>query len=183
MRESIEPREKEVKKEALMGSIKVIEVNDLESQSGSKRGERPVGVPAAHGHWGYGGADIRGTLESPEHDLVCRSWATESIGRSAQFSPVRKYSKVGSWELRCMRHGKAKDLTPSAQRQGGEKSEKDRRDPSTCLKQWRRPQDCDAHRIVRDAEFAEKTLRFAGGGILGRVAPRGAGIEWGGGRW
>jgi len=39
---------------------------------GAGRGERPVGVPAAHGHWGDGGADIRGALESPEHDLVCR---------------------------------------------------------------------------------------------------------------
>jgi hypothetical protein len=72
MRESIEPREKEVKQEAFMGSIKVIEVNDLESRSRGRRGERPVGVPAAHGHWGDGGADIRGTLESPEHDSVCR---------------------------------------------------------------------------------------------------------------
>ena len=72
MRESIEPCAKEVKKEALMGSINWIEVNDLWSKTWGGKGERPVGVPAAHGHWGDGGADIRGALESPEHDSVCR---------------------------------------------------------------------------------------------------------------
>jgi hypothetical protein len=64
------------------------------------KGERPVGVPAAHGHWGDGGADIRGALESPEHDSVCRWGLGESIGRSAHFVPVRKYAKVGSREFR-----------------------------------------------------------------------------------
>jgi hypothetical protein len=142
-----------------------------------------VGVPAAHGHWGDGGADIRGTLESPEHDSVCQQEVGASIGRQAQFSPVRKYSKVGSWEFRCTRHAKARDLRQSAQRKDEEISEKDRRDPATDLKQWRRTQDDDAQRIVRDAEFAEKTLRLAGSGILGRVARRGAGIEWGGAWW
>jgi hypothetical protein len=72
MRESIEPRDAEVKKEAFMEAIKAIVVNDLRSIFGEKEGgERPVGVPAAHGHWGDGGADIRGALESPEHDSVC----------------------------------------------------------------------------------------------------------------
>jgi hypothetical protein len=32
-----------------------------------KKGERPVGVPAARGHGGDGGADIRGGLRGPEH--------------------------------------------------------------------------------------------------------------------
>jgi hypothetical protein len=96
MRESIEPRGEEVKKEAFMEAIKAIEVNDLESKFRKGKGERPVGVPAAHGHWGDGGADIRGTLGSPEHDSVCRWAMGESIGRSAHFGPVRKYAKGGS---------------------------------------------------------------------------------------
>ena len=100
MRESIEPRATEVKKEALMETINWIGVNDLRSKSWAGRGERPVGVPAAHGHWGDGGADIRGALESPEHDSVCRWGVRTSIGRSAQLRPVRKYSKGGSWEFR-----------------------------------------------------------------------------------
>jgi hypothetical protein len=33
-----------------------------------------------------------------------------------------------------------------------------RRDPSAGLRQMRRPQDDDAHRIVREAEGAEKTV-------------------------
>ena len=49
MRESIEPRGAEVKKEAFMEGIKVIAVNDLESRFRAAKGERPVGVPAAHG--------------------------------------------------------------------------------------------------------------------------------------
>jgi hypothetical protein len=73
-----------------------------------------VGVPAAHGHWGDGGADIRGALESPEHDSVCRWAVGESIGRVAHFGPVRKYAKVGSREFRSS--GKSKDLTQSAER-------------------------------------------------------------------
>src|SRR5579863_1681650 len=87
-----------------------------------RKGERPVGVPAAHGHWGDGGADIRGALQSPEHDSVCLWGVAASIGRSAQFGPVRKYSKGGSWEFRLWR--KSKDLTRSAQRKGGGKSER-----------------------------------------------------------
>jgi hypothetical protein len=66
------------------------------------KGERPVGVPAAHGHWGDGGADIRGALESPEHDSVCRWGVGESIGRAAHFVPVRKYAKAGSREFRLV---------------------------------------------------------------------------------
>src|SRR5271154_6295440 len=89
--------------------------------SGRRKGERPVGVPAAHGHWGDGGADIRGTLQGPEHDSVCLWGVAASIGRSAQFGPVRKYSKGGSWEFRSSR--KSKDLTQSAQRKCGGKSE------------------------------------------------------------
>src|SRR5580658_3082148 len=88
------------------------------------KGERPVGVPAAHGHWGDGGADIRGSLESPEHDLVCRWGAGTSIGRSAQLRPVRKYSKGVSWEFRLVRKAESKDLTQSTQRKSGGKSEK-----------------------------------------------------------
>jgi hypothetical protein len=38
MRESIEPREAEVKKEAFMEAIKVIAVNDLESIYGGRKG-------------------------------------------------------------------------------------------------------------------------------------------------
>jgi hypothetical protein len=38
MRESIELREEEVKKEAFMGSINAIEVNDLESGSREEKG-------------------------------------------------------------------------------------------------------------------------------------------------
>ena len=52
MRESIELRGEEVKKEALMEAIKAIGVNDLGSNCRGWKGERPVGVPAAHGHWG-----------------------------------------------------------------------------------------------------------------------------------
>lgn len=44
MRESIEPRAKEVKKEALMGSINWIEVNDLWSKSWPAEG--------GSGRWG-----------------------------------------------------------------------------------------------------------------------------------
>ena len=91
MRESIELRGEEVKKESFMEAIKAIAVNDLESRFRAGKGERPVGVPAAHGHWGDGGADIRGTLGSPEHDLVCRWGVAESIGRSAHLGSVRKY--------------------------------------------------------------------------------------------
>ena len=130
-----------------------------------RRGERPVGVPAAHGHWGDGGADIRGTLESPEHDSVCQWGVGTSIGRSAQFRPVRRYSKAGSWEFRCTRQAKAKGLTQSGQKKGGEKFENGRGN----------------YRC--DAKLAEKTLRFAAGRILGRAALQGAGIEWGGARW
>jgi hypothetical protein len=36
-------------------------------QQSSEKGERPVGVPAARGHGGDGGADIRGGLRGPEH--------------------------------------------------------------------------------------------------------------------
>lgn len=32
-----------------------------------EKGERPVGVPAARGHGGDGGADIRSGLRGPEH--------------------------------------------------------------------------------------------------------------------
>jgi hypothetical protein len=35
--------------------------------TGRKKGERPVGVPAARGHGGDGGADIRSGLRGPEH--------------------------------------------------------------------------------------------------------------------
>jgi hypothetical protein len=77
MGESIEPREAEVKKEALMEPIKVIAVNDLESGSAGRKGERPVGVPAAHGHWGDGGADIRGALGAPN----TREYAAGEWGR------------------------------------------------------------------------------------------------------
>jgi hypothetical protein len=44
MRESIEPREEEVKKEAFMEAIKVIGVNDLRSIFGEKEG--------GSGRWG-----------------------------------------------------------------------------------------------------------------------------------
>jgi hypothetical protein len=55
-----------------MERIKPIGVNDLESncgmeKTGRKKGERPVGVPAARGHGGDGGADIRSGLRGPEH--------------------------------------------------------------------------------------------------------------------
>ncbi len=80
-----------------------------------------MGVPAAHGHWGDGGADIRGAVESPEHDSVCLWGVAASIGRPAHFVPVRKYAKVGSREFRSSR--KSKDLTQRAQRKGGGKSE------------------------------------------------------------
>src|SRR5271155_2971891 len=93
--------------------------------SGRRKGERPVGVPAAHGHWGDGGADIRGALESPEHDSVCRWGVGTSIDRSAQLRPVRKYSKGGSWEFRLARKAESKDLTQSTQRKSGGKSEKE----------------------------------------------------------
>src|SRR5271154_5608732 len=95
--------------------------------SGRRKGERPVGVPAAHGHWGDGGADIRGALESPEHDSVCRWGVGESIGRSAHLGSVRKYSKGRSCEFRFGGKGKeVKRFTQSTQRKGGGKSEKDR---------------------------------------------------------
>ena len=91
---------------------------------GSGKGERPVGVPAAHGHWGDGGADIRGALESPEHDSVCRWGVGASMGRSDYLGSVRKYSKVGSWEFRWSAGWKkSKDFTQSTQRNCGEKSE------------------------------------------------------------
>jgi len=68
-----------------------------------------VGVPAAHGHWGDGGADIRGALESPEHDSVCLWRVAASIGRSAHLGPVRRYSKGGSWQFRSVEEGKRFD--------------------------------------------------------------------------
>jgi len=77
---------------------------------GGGKGERPVGVPAAHGHWGDGGADIRGALESPEHDSVCLWRVAASIGRSAHLGPVRRYSKGGSWEFRLVPKGKIKSF-------------------------------------------------------------------------
>src|SRR5271155_3311127 len=92
---------------------------------GEGRGERPVGVPAAHGHWGDGGADIRGALESPEHDSVCRWRVGESIDRSAQLRPVRRYSKGPSWEFRFARKAESKDLTQRTQTKSGGKSEKE----------------------------------------------------------
>jgi hypothetical protein len=49
------------------------------------------------------------------------------------------------------------------------------RDPSAGLKQMRRPQDDDAHRMVREAEDAEKTVN--------RRLARDAGIEWGRAGW
>jgi len=45
----------------------------------------------------------------------------------------------------------AKDLTQRTQRKGGEHRESGR-DPSAGLRQRRRPQDDDAHRIVRKLE-------------------------------
>jgi hypothetical protein len=85
-----------------------------------------VGVPAAHGHWGDGGADIRGALESPEHDSVCRWGVGESIGRTAHFGPVRKYAKGGSCEFRFVAEwlaGEGKRFNTEVTRDGG-KSEK-----------------------------------------------------------
>src|SRR6202451_3607174 len=86
------------------------------------KGERPVGVPAALGHWGNGGADIRGTLGSPEHDLVCRWGVGTSRGRSAHWGPVRKYSKGGSRQFRFGRGGKVKKFNARVRRGTAEKN-------------------------------------------------------------
>src|ERR1700691_1212344 len=86
------------------------------------KGERPVGVPAALGHWGNGGADIRCTLRSPEHDLVCRGGVRTSIGRSADLGSVRKYSKGGSRQFRFGRGGKVKKFNARVRRGTAEKN-------------------------------------------------------------
>ena len=36
----------------------------------AKKSERPVGVPAARGHGGDGGADIRGRVSAPEYSAI-----------------------------------------------------------------------------------------------------------------
>jgi hypothetical protein len=52
MRHSIEPDRKEVKADSFIEAIKALGMSDLESQQRgcAKKSERPVGVPAAHGH-------------------------------------------------------------------------------------------------------------------------------------
>jgi len=89
---------------------------------GSGKGERPVGVPAAHGHWGDGDADIRGALESPEHDSVCRWGVGASMGLSGYLGSVRKYSKGGSWEFRLVEE--VKRFSTEVTEKSGGKAEK-----------------------------------------------------------
>jgi len=108
--------------------------------SRGRKGERPVGVPAAHGHWGDGGADIRGALESPEHDSVCLWRVAASIGRSAQFGPVRKYSKGGSWQFRCWLRGWRWDVKGF----NTERTEEKRREIGENQKLYRREAECAA---------------------------------------
>src|SRR5580698_11251528 len=132
--------------------------------SGGGKGERPVGVPAAHGHWGDGGADIRGTLGSPEHDRVCRPGVGTSIGRSAHLGSVRKYSKGGSREFRFGCGGGVKNATQCAQTNGGEKCEKGRDSYPPSAKRREKT----AQRALKERWRAGRGLNGGAGG--GRLA-------------
>jgi hypothetical protein len=75
----------------------------------AEKGERPVGVPAARGHGGDGGAETRGARRrpncraprrAPNPQRLCREGVTAYIARSVQFFPVRRYLSQSSLDFR-----------------------------------------------------------------------------------